>query len=274
MDFENLLFEQRDHVVLITLNRPESLNALNQPLLKELRDVLDAVNADTSVHCVILTGSGRAFSSGFDLTPPRSSGSQSRGLNTPAMTDIVKLNAETLMRIWNLRQPVVAAVNGYAIAAGCDLALVCDLTLASEQAKFGEPENRHLALSPLMLGPFLGASKHIHEFYYTGDTIDADTAASWNLVNRTIPHAELMDEAWRVAERIALVPAYSTFMTKSSLHRTYDLMGFQQAQQQHRIHDTLVLDSDGIEERDRLMSTLQREGLKAFLDMRDGPFRG
>lgn len=277
MEFNTLLYEERDHVAQIKMNRPEKLNALSQDLLADLRTALDALNDNTEIRCVILTGSGRAFSSGFDLTPPplNADGTQPESplRTTPGTTDMVKSNFETLMRIWNLRQPVIAAVNGHAIAAGCDLALICDLTLASAEATFGEPENRHLALSPLMIGPYVGPFKQIHEFYYTGDTIDARTAAEWGLINRVVADEELMDEAWRVATRIALVPAYATFMTKSSLRRTYELMGFRQAQDQHRLNDTLVLSATGIEEKDRMMSTLRDEGLKAFLELRDGPFR-
>jgi enoyl-CoA hydratase/carnithine racemase len=274
LEFENLTYEARDGVAQITMSRPEKLNALSQELLADLRAVLDAITVDDEIHCVILTGSGRAFSSGFDLTPPgRDANDENPLRTTEGTTAMIKSNFDTLIRIWNLRQPVIAAVNGHAIAAGCDLALVCDITLASAEARFGEPENRHLALSPLMIGPYVGPFKQMHEFYYTGDTVDAETAASWGIVNRVVPPEQLLAEAWRVATRIARVPSYSTFMTKSSLRRTYELMGFRQAQDQHRLHDTLVIGAVGIEAKDRMMTALREEGLKAFLELRDGPFR-
>lgn len=274
MQFDNLLYEERENVALLTMNRPEKLNALSQELLSDLRAALDTVDGNEDVHAVILTGSGRAFSSGFDLTPPTVDGTEaSRPMSTPEWLGRVKSNFDTLLRIWNLRQPVVAAVNGHAIAAGCDLSMVCDITIASDQALFGEPENRHLALSPLILGPYVGPMKRMAEWYYTGDTVDADTAVEFGIANRTVPHDELMNEAWRVARRIAMVPSFATSLTKSSIKRTYELMGFRQAQDQHRIHDTLILQAQGIMEKDRLNTIRAESGLKAFLEARDGRFR-
>jgi enoyl-CoA hydratase/carnithine racemase len=159
--YENLLFEQTDSIATITLNRPEKLNALSQGLLSELRDVLDRVEIEQDVRVVLITGAGRqAFSTGFDLNP--------RELAVDAPRDEadwnrhIKRNFETLMRIWNLRQPVIAAVNGHAVAAGSNLALICDIALAAENATFGEPEIRHFALSPLLLLPYLANNSKVN----------------------------------------------------------------------------------------------------------------
>src|SRR5581483_2828014 len=153
MEYEYLLVEKQEGVATLTLNRPQKHNALSQGLLAELRNALDTIDTDKAIRVVVLTGAGRqAFSTGFDLNP--------RELASDAPQDeadwdrLIRHNFATLMRIWNLRQPVVAAVNGHAVAAGSNLALICDVTIAADNATFGEPEIRHFALSPLLLLPY------------------------------------------------------------------------------------------------------------------------
>jgi enoyl-CoA hydratase len=273
MTYNYLLFEQAGEVANITLNRPEKHNALSQGLLAELRTVLDMVDANKDIRVVVLTGAGRqAFSTGFDLNPhelaadaPRDEADWSRH---------IKLNFDTLMRIWNLRQPVIAAVNGHAIAAGSNLALICDITLAAENATFGEPEIRHFALSPLLLLPYLANnSKAMHYLYYSGDTISAEEALKLGLVSKVVPQDQLLPEAQRIARRIAQVPAYAVQLTKRSIKAAYEMMGFKNTMELHRAHDALVIDASQIEEKRQLMKVLQEQGLKAFLELRDGPFR-
>jgi enoyl-CoA hydratase/carnithine racemase len=273
MTYEYLLVESADKVATITLNRPEKHNALSQGLLAELRDALDRIEGDKEVRVVVITGAGRqAFSTGFDLNP--------RELATDTPQDeadwnrLIKLNFDTLLRIWNLRQPVIAAVNGHAVAAGSNLALICDITLAAENATFGEPEIRHYALSPLLLLPyFANNSKVMHYLYYSGDTIGAEEALKLGLISKIVPQGQLLSEAQRIARRIAQVPAYAVQLTKRSIKAAYDMMGFKNAMELHRANDALVIDASQIEEKRQLMRPLMEKGLKAFLELRDGPFR-
>jgi enoyl-CoA hydratase len=161
MAYEYLSLGHSEGVATLTLNRPEKQNALSQELMAELRDVLDEIDRNPQVRVVLITGAGRAFSSGFDLNPKELAADAPQ--DEADWNRLIKLNFDTLMRIWNLRQPVIAAVNGPAIAAGSNLALICDITLASETAMFGEPEIRHFALSPLILLPYLANnSKAMH----------------------------------------------------------------------------------------------------------------
>ncbi len=273
MGYEFLLSDESEGVATLTLNRPEKLNSLSQGLLAELRDALDAIEANPEVRVVVITGAGvRAFSSGFDLTPGQVSDNPLQ--DEADWSRLVRLNFDTLMRIWNLRQPVIAAVNGHAIAAGSNLALIADITLAAENATFGEPEIRHFALSPLLLLPYLANnSKAMHYLYYSGDTIDAGEALRLGLVSKVVAPEELQAEARRIALRIARVPAYAVQLTKRSIKGAYEMMGFKNALELHRANDTLVLDASRIEEKRELMGLLQREGLRAFLERRDGPFR-
>ena len=269
MPYEYIGIEKEDGVAIITLNRPEKHNALSQGLLAELRGTLDEIDTDKTIRVVVLTGAGRqAFSTGFDLNP--------RELTSDAPQDeadwnrLIRLNFETLMRIWNLRQPVVAAVNGHAVAAGSNLALICDVTIAADNATFGEPEIRHFALSPLLLLPyFANNSKAMHYLYYAGDTIGAEEALKLGLVSKVVSQDQLRSEA----QRIAQVPAYAVQLTKRSIKSAYEMMGFKNAMELHRANDALVIDASQIEEKKKLMSTLMEKGFKAFLELRDGPFR-
>jgi enoyl-CoA hydratase/carnithine racemase len=176
------------------------------------------------------------------------------------------------MRIWDLRQPVIAAVNGLAIAAGANLALVCDLTIAADTASFGEPEVRHLALSPLLLLPWLTFNKALHELYYTGDTIPAQRAAELGLVNRVVPADQLEQETMRLAQRIALVPPLALELTKRTIKKTYEIMGLRDALDWHRMADTFLL-AASTPEKEALLRHLREGGMRAFLEARDKPFR-
>ena len=273
MPYEYIGIVKEDGVATITLNRPEKHNALSQELLAELRGTFDEIDTDKTIRVVVLTGAGRqAFSTGFDLNP--------RELTSDAPQDeadwnqLIRLNFETLMRIWNLRQPVVAAVNGHAVAAGSNLALICDVTIAADNATFGEPEIRHFALSPLLLLPyFANNSKAMHYLYYTGDTIGAEEALKLGLVSKVVSQDQLQSEAQRIARRIARVPAYAVQLTKRSIKSAYEMMGFKNAMELHRANDALVIDASQIEEKKKLMGTLMEKGFKAFLELRDGPFR-
>jgi enoyl-CoA hydratase/carnithine racemase len=266
---DELRYEKSEHVAVLTLNRPESLNSLSPTLMQALRERLDEINADADVRVAIITGAGdKAFSAGFDLA----------GGELPDRTDEfrnqIRANFDTFMRIWNLRVPTISAVNGYAIAAGSNIAMACDITVASEQAKFGEPELRHFALSPLMLLPwFNGNPRMVHYLYYSGDTIDAKTALELGLVAKVVPHEQVLEEALRMAHRIAKVAPYAVQVTKDSIRQTYEIMGFTNAMRYHFVNDLTVLGASGIPEKDELQGLMRSGDMKAFLTLRDGPFK-
>jgi enoyl-CoA hydratase/carnithine racemase len=268
MAFENVVLEKRDGIAKLTLNRPEKLNALSQPLLADLRQALDEVEADHDIRVVILTGSGRAFSSGFDIAPGRARS------ETPATArwDQSELSARTLLRPWYLRQPTIAAVNGYAMAAGNVLALSCDLVIASSAAVFAEPEIRHVAHSPFTFLPFMTHAKQLNWFYLTGDSISAQTAQEYGLVNKVVEPDQLESEALSAAERVAKVPPYAAQVMKRSIHQVYDKMGFTESLNHHlviRMVENAVTD---VPEKDQLHHVREEGGLRAFLAARDNPF--
>jgi enoyl-CoA hydratase len=270
MAYENILLEKRGGVAKITLNRPEKLNALSQGLLADLRGALDEIEPDHEVRVVLLTGSGRAFSSGFDIAP----GQHREEVPATARWEAMHLAPRTLMRFWYLRQPTIAAVNGYAMAAGNVLALACDLVLASETAQFAEPEIRHVAHSPNTFLPFMTFNKHLNWFYLMGDTIDAQTAKEWGLVNKVVPPDQLEAEAWKTAERLAQVPPFAAQHMKRSIHQTYDKMGFTEAFEHHLVMRMVEGLVPGVPEKEQLNKIRDEHGLRAFLEARDRPFAG
>ena len=269
MEYQDLIYKKSGHVAVVTLNRPRVLNSLSANLMSEIAHVFDAIQEDREVRCVVLTGAGdRAFSVGFDLDGNQVS------MTTPDVRDMLKGNYDILMRIWNLRVPVISAVNGYAVAAGSNLAMVADVTIAGESAKFGEPELRHFALSPLLLLPWFAANrKMIHYLYFSGDTIPAAKALEYGMVAEVVPDAELMDRAMEMAERISMVAPYAVEMTKDSLRATYEQMGFLNAMRYHRANDTLVIGAHGIPEKDKFFELIAAGDMKGFLELRDGPFK-
>jgi enoyl-CoA hydratase/carnithine racemase len=264
---EEILTDRRGPVARIVINRPQRLNSLRMTVTdRALIEALDDIARDDTVRVAILTGAGeRAFCTGWDM----------EGIDDVPLDRLeamIRANLELFFKVWNLRQPVVAAINGYAAGTGAALAMACDLAIAAEDARLGEPEIRHGALSPFLLLPFLTHGKAAHEIYYSGDLVEARELYRLGLVNRVVPAAELEETCWRYAARLALVPAFALEMKKRSLRAAYDIMGLSAAIRQHGLADTLVIGS-GIPEQKRLLDILAKQGMRAFLQARDGPFR-
>ena len=269
MDYESIRLEKGDRIATITLDRPEKMNALSAGLLREFGHALDDIQEDHDINVLILTGAGTAFSAGFDISP----GQVHPDRPKTADWDATHLAPRTLMKLWHLRQPTISAVHGYALAAGNVLAMTSDIVIASEDAKFGEPEIRHVAHSPAVLLPFMMPFRHMNWLYYTGDTIDAATAEKWNMVNRVVPADQLLSEARQVAERIAKVPPYAVQTMKRSIKGTYDKMGFSEAFEHHLMLRMVEGMAQGVPEKEALDAIRQEHGLRAFLEARDGPFQ-
>jgi enoyl-CoA hydratase/carnithine racemase len=261
-----VLVERRGHVARMVLNRPARLNALALPEGRQaLNAVLNQLEADDEVHVAILTGAGdRAFCTGWDM--------ESIGeLNQAELEAVIRDNLLLFLQLWQLRQPVIAAINGYALGAGAGLAMACDLAIAAEHARLGEPEIRHYALSPFMILPFLTHSRAVHEYYYIGDMLDAAAMLRLGLVNQVVPGDELETAAWAMAERLARVPPFAVQMKKRSLRQAYELMGLGAAVRQNALADALVIGAN-LPEQKALLDLLVQEGMRAFLQARDGPF--
>ena len=271
MAFQNILYDKQDTIAYLTLNRPERLNALNAALLAEFREALDVVEADPDIRAVILTGAGRAFSAGFDIN--REPGdSDPQEMQPDVWRGHLKSHIDTFMQVWNLSKPVIAAVNGYALAGACELVQVCDIKIASERAIMGEPEIRAGVGPPLLITPFSVNLATAKELLLTGDTIDAHEAARVGLVSRVVPHDDLLPECERIARKITLISAVGVKMTKIAVNRALEGMGFLSAIQ-HNLELMTHFDTSVTPEQEEFNAIRQERGLRAALDWRDARFR-
>lgn len=266
---EAVLYEQRGSYARITLNRPDVLNAVNQDLLRGLATALDRAAADDAVRAVVLTGAGRTFSSGGDL-------SRRVGGATDAASDAAPVSmVDVYLKIWDLPKPVIAAVVGYAVGVGGQLAGICDITIAADDAKFGELQVRHGFGPPLLIAPFLVGLKQAKELLLTGDMIDAPTALRMGLVNRVVPADRVLAEAEALAEKIASLPQRAIRLNKLLINRSYELAGFRAAL--HYQHDPAFADALGATlsdaETQAKLRPLADEGWDEFLRRRDALYR-
>lgn len=250
-----------DGVALVTLNRPAKLNALTPALMAELDRQLDRLRALRELRAVLLTGAGeRAFSVGFDLVECQVAS------RTDQVVDETDQNFRILLKLWDLPVPTIAAVRGYALGSGANLAWLCDIVIAGEGASFGEPEVKHLALAPMLLLPWMaGNQKLANLLYFTGARLSAAEALAGGLVARVVPDDEVLATARAVAADIARNPPFGVRLLKQSLRAGYDAMGFRLAQESHRARDELALSAHGIPERDHLAALLREGKLGEFL---------
>lgn len=218
MNFENLLFKKEDNIGILSINRPKALNALNTQVLKELNEAIDMVSDDDKVHILIITGEGRAFVAGADIA-------EMKDMNSSEAREFAKLGLETFRKIELMEKPVIAAVNGFALGGGCELSMCCDIRIASDKAKFGQPETG-LGIIPGFAGTqrlsrLVGMGK-AKELIYTANMIDAGGAEKIGLVNKVVPAEELMNEAMNMAKNIASKGQIAVRFAKSAINRGYE----------------------------------------------------
>jgi enoyl-CoA hydratase/carnithine racemase len=253
-------------VATLTLNRPEKMNALNDQLLEEMQDALDALERDHDVRVAVITGQGRAFCAGFDLAP-----------RDPPFTTVqqwrehVKLGNDTWWRIWRSRIPFIAAVNGYAMGGGCDLTMVCDYTIAADTAVFAEPEIQFQSAPPFNITPWVLGMKAAKEFLLLGDRVTAADAVRLGLANRVVPAAELTAETRQTALRLAKLPPPAVELNKLGLNRSYEARGFNAAIEYGSEIFTQVLMSESPEARE-FFDRMAKDGMAAAFKWRDERF--
>ena len=271
MEFQCLKYVKKEAISYITLNRPDKLNALNPTMMAEIREVLDVIELDPDVRVAILTGAGRAFSAGFDLE--RESGdSDPHDMGANEWRDHLKSYIDTFMMIWNLSKPVIAAVNGYALAGACELVQVCDIKIASNRAVMGEPEIRSGLGPPLLITPFSVNLATAKELLLTGDTVNATEAARIGLVSRVVEHDTLIEECELIARKITLLSQVGVKMSKISINRALEGMGFLTAIQQN-LELMTHFDISSTPEQDEFNEIRREDGLRAALNWRDARFK-
>ena len=271
MPLEYMIYEPKGPICYLTLNRPEKLNALNAGLMAELREALAVIEVDPEIRVVILTGAGRAFSAGFDIQ--REPGEpELHEISADTRREHLKSHLDTFMMIWNLSKPVIAAVNGFALAGACELVQVCDIKIASERAVLGEPEIRAGLGPPFLITPFSVGPMKAKELLLTGDTIDAHEAQRLGMVNRVVAHDDLMAECERTARKISLMSQVGVKMTKLAVNRALEGMGFVSTLQ-HNLELMVHFETSNSPEQEEFNTVSREQGLRAALDWRDARFR-
>jgi len=266
VSYECIALTRERSIATLTLNRPEKLNALNDDILIEMQDALDHLERDETVRALILTGAGRAFCAGFDISPRDHPFTTVQDWRAHA-----QLGNDTWNRIWRSRLPVVAAVNGHCLGGGCDLAMVCDLAIASQTAEFGEPEIQFQSASPYLVMPWVLGMRKVKELLLTGDRIDAAEAVRIGLVNRVAPTGKLLAEAHQLAVKLAKIPPPAMHMNKQAINRGYEMRGFQSTIDYGADIFALIQMSES-EEGKEFFKVAAEQGLKAAFKWRDRRF--
>jgi len=256
MTYEAIIVEKRGRVGLIRLNRPDALNALNETMMAELGRALDAFEAEANTGCIVITGSERAFAAGADVKEM-----QAKGYPETYKEDFIG----SWERVTRTRKPVIAAVSGYALGGGCELAMMCDFILAAPTAKFGQPEIT-LGIIPgaggtQRLTHAVGKSKAM-EMCLTGRMMDAEEAERAGLVSRIVPADKLIDEAIATGQKIADKSPLAVMAAKEAVDRAYETTLAEGVRFERRLFNALFATED------------QKEGMDAFVEKRQPSFKG
>jgi len=256
MAYETIIVDVSDHICLIKLNRPDALNALNLELLKELVTALEDAQKNDKVRCIVITGSEKAFAAGADI----------KMMSEQSFVDVFSSDLFTAESdaIGRIRKPIIAAVSGYALGGGCELAMMCDFIIASETAKFGQPEINLGVVAGIggtqRLTRLVGKAKAM-DMNLTGRFMDATEAERAGLVSRVVPVKKLMDEALHAAQKIAEKSMITTMVVKESVNRSYETTLREGLLFERRVFHSLFATED------------QKEGMNAFMEKREAQFR-
>lgn len=268
MNFETITIDRQGAVWLLTLNRPQRLNAMSQIMLSEIKAACDMMEADPDCRVVVVTGAGKAFTPGFDL--------QDQAANTPvgheAWRPVLQRDFDNVIRFWTLTKPTIAAVNGPALAGGCELAMACDITIAGASATFGEPEVKFGAGIVVMLLPWIVGPKKAKEIAFLGkDQLSAQEACDIGMVNRVVPDDEVLSTALAMARAIAVVDPMVMRRTKQQINESMDIAGMGRALERSLEID-LELEGEGSIDKKEFLHELREGGLRGALAWRDRRF--
>ena len=256
MAYKSIVVENADYVSLIRLNRPDALNALNTELLHELGQALQEADQNDKIRVIVLTGSEKAFAAGADI----------RQMSEKSFVDVFTDDffAAEANAIMAIRKPIIAAVAGYALGGGCELAMMCDFIIAADTAKFGQPEVNLGVMAGMggsqRLSRFVGKSKAM-DMNLTGRFMDADEAERSGLVSRVVPARKLMEEAMAAAQKIAEKSQIAVIAIKDAVNRSYETTLGEGLLYERRVFHSLFATED------------QKEGMLAFLEKREPQFR-
>ena len=261
---EFLKTEQEEKILWVTLNRPEKMNCMRDDMLEVFCKIVDAIEEDDSVSVVVIRGAGPCFSTGYDISPEVE---RNRPQFSEPSRRFFKRRYAFIDRIWNSPKPFIASVHGYCLASGSDLANVCDITIASEDAVFGYPAVRWGGHTHRLTYPWHLPMKKAKELMLTGDRMSAAEAERLGMVNHVVPRDALERETRALAGRVALVPLSGLIVNKTSMNFSYNVRGYQQAMQySFQIAETNLWRDEPF------FKKVREEGLAAALKYRDGKF--
>ena len=271
MTDENIvLYETDGKVGIVTLNRPDKLNAINNELREAAMAALIAADDDPATRVVLLRAAGRAFCVGYDIVAEDPEKAKWRH-DPLKWREYLHESCAFEMKPWDMRKPVIAQVQGYALGGGCELAMFCDLTICSDDAKFGEPEVRFSAVGPALIMPFIIGHKRARELLYMGDMIDAETAKEFGMVNRVVPAGELDAAALKLAQRMALIDPEALTGTKLGLRRTAEAAGLRNGIL-NGVDIVSIMYAAETESGTRFKEITEKDGLSAALKWRGDQF--
>ena len=268
MTFSTIIYETEGQLAWISLNRPEKLNAISKLMVAELNTALDLALADDQVRVILLKGEGRAFSAGFDLEMDPDS-QLSAGEELERLKQELYQDFDLIMRFWDSAKPTIAAVHTYCFGGALEMAIACDLTLAAEGCRFGEPEVKFGSGIVALLLPYVCGPKRAKEMLLTGnDHISSRQAEAWGLVNRVVAADTLVDEARGLARAIARNDQVAVRLTKQAVNRSYEIGRMRKALK-HGLELNIVIESTDTEESLAFNEVLKNEGAKAAIAWRD-----
>ncbi|MGJ8610675.1 MAG: enoyl-CoA hydratase [Octadecabacter sp.] len=256
MAYETIIVDIADDVALITLNRPDAMNALNTQLLGELATAVEAADASDKVRCIVLTGSEKAFAAGADI----------KEMADRTFVEMYRQNffGDESDRFLKVRKPIIAAVSGYCLGGGCELAMMCDFIIASDTVKFGQPEINLGVIAGLggtqRLTRFVGKSKSM-DMHLTGRFMSAEEAESSGLVSRVVPVKKLKDEAMSAAHKVAEKSLLASMAVKDAVNRAYETTMAEGINYERRLFQSLFATDD------------QTEGMASYIEKREPQFR-
>lgn len=264
--FETVKYEVQNNIAIITLDRSTSLNAINDQLTVDIYEALDLAEKDKRIRAVIVTGTGGNFSSGVDLKEvfdrPSPIGEEPSETWREHLNSLLRVS----MKMWNHRVPIIAAVEGYALGGAADWVMAADLAIASDNAKFGEPEIQFGAAPPTLMMPWVVGMKKARELLYTGDIIDADEAHRIGIFNKVVPQDELLASALELANKISNIPPSALKITKVTINKVFELMNFKESLDYNLEAGISMFFLNSEKDVQNVGKIIKNEGLKSFLN--------
>jgi enoyl-CoA hydratase len=265
---DELLKDVKDRIAHIRINRPRAMNAIHPDMMREFKAMIRELDDDSSVSVIVLSGVGGHFGAGYDL---KFAWGSHYGRDIFGQRRMLLDCVDFEYAPWDCSKPVIAMVRGYCLAGSCELAMMCCVTMASDTAKFGEPEIRFSTSPPAIVMPWIVGLKKARELLYTGDMIDAEEALRIGMVNRVVPDAKLEEETFRLARRMAAISLEGLQTTKASIDKGAEIAGIRQAIA-YGVEQGAMLDATETEQLRTFYEIRKKDGLTAAIRWRESQF--